>query len=177
MNLSKIKTIALASFAALMLAAVTATPASAQRAGSFVDIFRGGAEAGASADGQFKFAKSRSSSRNGTQFGHGFAVGAGPNGIALSNSIGAGAGPLGVAHNLNMTIGPGGTHVSHGGVVSQGGNRRVRSGGSTGIRNGQVYGGSQSTGWGNQTRAWSKSKTRNWGQPNTSRGEQRFIWR
>ncbi|KAA1260762.1 hypothetical protein LF1_33030 [Rubripirellula obstinata] len=174
MTLSNTKKTLLGCVATLMIAAATATPASAQRASTFVDIFRGGAEAGASADGQLKFAKSKSSSRNGVQFGHGFAVGAGPNGIALSNSIGGGAGPLGVAHNMNMTISPNGTHISHGGVVSQGGNRRVTSGGSTGIQNGQVYGGSESTGHGNRTRAWSNSRTRNWTQPSSFQGGRIF---
>ncbi len=151
--------------ATLFLAASMATPAIAQRAETVVDIFNGGAGAGATADGQLKFARSKSSSNNGVQFGHGFAVGAGPNGIAVSNSIGAGTGPVGAAHNLNLTIGRGGTHVSQGGVVSQGGNRRVTTGGSTGIQNGQVYGGSNSTGYGNNTRAWSQSHTNQWSQP------------
>jgi hypothetical protein len=89
-------------------------------------------------------------------------VGAGPNGISLSNSIGAGTGPLGGAHNVNLHIGRNGTHVSHGGVVSQGGNRRVISGGSAGNYGGQVSGGNYSTGFGNQTNAYSKSRTRRW---------------
>lgn len=140
--------------------------ASAQRAGSWVDIANGRVGAGASADGSIlQFAKSKSSSKNGVDFGHGFAIGAGPEGIAISNSIGAGGGPLGVAHNMQVNIGANGTHVSHGGVVSQGGNRRVISGGQTGIQNGQVYGGSNSTGYGNNTNAWSKSHTRQWGNP------------
>lgn len=138
---------------------LSSSTASAQRAGSWVDIGRGFAGAGASADGDFQFAKSRSSNKNGIGFGHGFAVGAGPNGIAISNSIGAGGGPLGAAHNMQLNIGAGGTHLSHGGVVSQGGNRRVISGGSTGVTNGQVWGGSQSTGFGNNSRAYSKSHT------------------
>ena len=148
------------SIAALALIANTA---SAQRAGSWVDIAGGRVGAGASADGLFKHATSKSSSKNGVDFGHGFAVGAGPNGIAVSNTIGAGGGPLGVAHNVQLNIGPGGTHVSQGGVVTQGGNRRVLSGGETGIRNGQVYGGSRSTGFGHRTKAWSNSRTNNWG--------------
>jgi hypothetical protein len=155
-------------FACLSIAALalTTSTASAQRAGSWVDIAGGRAGAGASADGSlFQFAKSKSSSNKGVDFGHGFAVGAGPNGIAVSNSIGAGSGPLGVAHNVQLNIGAGGTHVSHGGVVSQGANRRVISGGETGTFNGQVYGGSHSTGFGNQTNAWSKSHTRQWSNP------------
>jgi hypothetical protein len=165
MTLQNINKTLLGCLATLLIAAATATPASAQSAGSWVDIFKGGAGAGASAEGDFQYAKSKSSSKNGVQFGHGLAVGAGPNGIAISNSIGAGAGPLGVAHNVNLNIGANGTHVSHGGVVSQGGSRRVTSGGSTGVRNGQVYGGSNSTGYGTRTKAWSKSHTNNWGQP------------
>ena len=138
--------------------------ASAQRAGSWVDIANGRVGSGASAEGSLlQFAKSKSSSKNGVDFGHGFAVGAGPDGIAISNSIGAGGGPLGVAHNMQVNIGANGTHVSHGGVVSQGGDRRVISGGETGTRNGQVYGGSHSTGFGNQTNAWSNSRTQQWG--------------
>jgi hypothetical protein len=161
MSLKNAKTTLLASLALLFVAAL-ASPASAQRAESWVDIRPGGAGAGASADGMFKFAKSKSSSKNGVQFGQGLAVGAGPNGISVSNSIGAGAGPIGVAHNVNLSIGKGGTHVSHGGVVSQGGNRRVTTGGSTGVQsNGRVYGGSNSTGYGNKTHAWSRSHTRN----------------
>lgn len=152
-------------FATLLIVAATAAPASAQRASSFVDIFGGGARAGASATGQFQFAKTKTSSKNGVQFGHGLAVGAGPNGIAISNSIGGGTGPLGVAHNLNLNIGPNGTHVSQGGVVSQGGNRRVIAGGETGTQNGQIYGGSNVTGFGNQTKVWSKSNTNNWNRP------------
>lgn len=165
MSRKNTRKIILGCFAILFLAAASASPAAAQRADSFVDIFRGGAGAGASADGQFKFARSKSSSNNGVQFGHGLAVGAGPNGIAVSNSIGAGAGPIGAAHNLNMTIGRDGTHLSQGGVVSQGGNRRVVSGGGTGIQNGQVYGGSGSSGFGNRTKAWSSSQTNQWSQP------------
>ena len=165
MTLQSIKKTLLGSLATLMIAAVAASPASAQRAGSWVDISRGGAGAGASAEGDFQYAKSKSRSKNGVQFGQGFAVGAGPNGIALSNSIGAGAGPVGVAHNVNLNIGKDGAHLSHGGVISQGGNRRVTSGGSTGTRNGQVYGGSRSSGYGYQNRAWSKSRTIQYGQP------------
>lgn len=138
-------------------------------AGSWVDLSRGRAGAGASANGMFQIAKSRSSSKNGVQFGHGFGLGAGPNGIAISNSIGAGAGPGGVAHNMNLNIGRGGAHLSHSGVVSQGGNRRVVSGGHTGTTsNGRVYGGSTSSGYGNHTKAYSKSKTRNWGGGSSS---------
>ena len=148
---------------ACLAVALLASPASAQRAGSWVDIGRGFAGSGASADGMFKFAKSKSRSKNGVDFGHGFAVGAGPNGIAISNSIGAGTGPLGAAHNVNLNIGAGGAHVSHGGVISEGGNRRVISGGGTGTSpNGNVYGGSSSTGFGNRTKAYSKSRTRQW---------------
>ena len=165
MTLQIVSKTILGCFATLLIAAATAAPASAQRASTFVDIFNGGAGAGATADGQFKFAKTKSSSRNGVQFGHGLAVGAGPNGIAISNSIGGGTGPLGVAHNLNMNIGVNGTHVSQGGVVSQGGNRRVIAGGETGVRNGQVYGGSRATGFGNNMRAWSNSRTNNWNRP------------
>lgn len=134
-------------------------------AGSWVDIGNAGAGAGAEASGVVQFAKSKTRVKNGTQFGHGFAVGAGPNGIALSHSIGAGTGPLGAAHNVNLNIGPGGTHVSHGGVVSEGGNRRVISGGSTSSQNGFISGGSESTGWGNNTNAYSKSRTRHWIRP------------
>ncbi|TWU57704.1 hypothetical protein [Rubripirellula reticaptiva] len=155
-------------FAGLALASIlslSASTASAQSAGSWVDIGNGFAGAGGSATGPISIVKSRSSSKNGMQFGHGFALGAGPNGLAISNSIGAGAGPGGVAHNMNLNIGPGGTHFSHGGVTSTGGNRRVISGGQTGIQNGQVYGGSQSTGFGQNTNAWSNSHTRQWGQP------------
>jgi hypothetical protein len=159
----KIQTTIATLVAALLL---TAADASAQSAGSWVDIGRGGAGAGGSANGMFQIVKSRSSSRNGGQFGHGFALGAGPNGIAISNSIGAGGGPLGAAHNMNLNIGQNGTHFSHGGVVSQGGNRRVISGGQTGVQNGQVYGGSSSTGFSNQTRAYSRSNTRQFGGGN-----------
>ena len=155
--------IRLAACLSIAALALTANTASAQRAGSWVDIAGGKVGAGASADGLFKHATSRSSSKNGVDFGHGFAVGAGPNGIAVSNTIGAGGGPLGVAHNVQLNIGPGGTHVSQGGVVTQGGNRRVLSGGETGTRNGQVYGGSHSTGFGHQTKAWSHSQTNRWG--------------
>lgn len=160
-------------FGLLVIAAATGSTASAQRASSGVDIFRGGAGANASADGMFKFARTNSSSNNGVQFGHGLAVGAGPNGIAVSNSIGGGAGPLGAAHNVNLNIGTKGTHISHGGVVSQGGNRRVTSGGGTGIQNGRVYGGSRSRGYGNHTKAYSKSHTRNWVQPSYQPSYQR----
>lgn len=149
----------LAAFA-LACALTTTTTASAQSAGSWVDIGNGFAGAGGEATGPISVVKGKSSSKNGVQFGHGFALGAGPNGLAISNTIGAGAGPGGIAHNMNLNIGPGGTHFSHGGVTSTGGNRRVISGGETGIRNGQVYGGSQSTGYGNNTNAWSKSHTR-----------------
>ena len=160
-----IKTVkfALGCVAMLALATVTAAPASAQRAGSWVDIGNGFARSGASADGSLvQFAKSKSSSKNGVQFGHGFAVGAGPQGISLSNSIGGGTGPLGAAHNVNLHVGRNGTHLSHGGVVSQGGNRRVISGGGTGSYNGRVGGGSTSTGFGSHTKAYSKSQTRQW---------------
>ncbi len=153
----------LSCFGLLALAVVTASPASAQRAGSWVDIGNGFAGAGASANGSLlQFSKAKSSSRNGVQYGHGFAVGAGPNGISLSNSIGAGTGPLGGAHNVNLHLGRNGTHVSHGGVVSQGGNRRVISGGNAGNYGGQVSGGNYSTGFGNRTNAYSKSRTRRW---------------
>ena len=153
----------IASLAILALAVATASPASAQRAGSWVDIGNGFAGAGANASGSLlQFSKSKSSSKNGVQYGHGFAVGAGPNGISLSNSIGAGTGPLGGAHNVNLHIGRNGTHVSHGGVVSQGGNRRVITGGNARSYNGQVSGGSYSTGFGNHTKAYSKSRTRRW---------------
>ncbi|KAA5547063.1 hypothetical protein FYK55_01195 [Roseiconus nitratireducens] len=152
-----------------LVLALSATNVSAQSAGSWVDIGRGKVGAGANASGSMlQFAKSKSKSKNGVDFGHGFAVGAGPDGIALSNSIGVGGGPVGAAHNLQLNIGRNGTHVSHGGVVSEGGNRRVISGGSTGVRNGQVYGGSQSTGFGTNTKAYSKSHTRqfnNYGFP------------
>ena len=159
MSLSFLNKALLGTLAALAIVVAAASPASAQRAGSWVDISRGGAGAGASAEGDFQYAKSKSRSKNGVQFGQGFAVGAGPNGIALSNSVGAGAGPIGVAHNVNLNIGKNGAHVSHGGVVSKGGSRRVTSGGSTGTSNGRVYGGSQSSGWGHQNHAWSKSHT------------------
>ena len=143
----------------------TATTASAQSAGSWIDLAGGNARAGASANGSLlQFAKSKSSSKNGVDFGHGFAVGASETGISISNTIGAGHRGNGVAHNLNMHIGANGTHVSHGGVHTQGGNRRVISGGQTGVRNGQVYGGSSSTGFGHQTNAWSNSRTRQWSQ-------------
>ncbi|TWT54538.1 hypothetical protein Pla22_21860 [Rubripirellula amarantea] len=159
----KIQTVVAALVAAFLF---TASDASAQSAGSWVDIANGSAGAGGSANGMFQIVKSRSSSKNGGQFGHGFALGAGPNGIAISNSIGAGTGPLGAAHNMNLNIGHNGTHFSHGGVVSQGGNRRVISQGSTGVRNGQVFGGSSSTGFGNRTKAYSRSNTRQFGGGN-----------
>ena len=149
--------------AMIVTAALTGgSQASAQSAGSWVDVARGAVGSGASASGPLQFATSKSSSQNGLGFGHGFAVGAGPNGIALSNSVGAGGGPLGVAHNVQLNIGPGGSHISHGGVVSEGGNRRVIAGGETGTAGGQVYGGSHVTGFGNNTQAYSKSRTRNW---------------
>ena len=155
--------VALGCLTTLALVAGTASPASAQRAGSWVDIGNGFAGSGASASGSLlQIAKSKSSSKNGVQYGHGFAVGAGPEGISLSNSIGAGTGPLGAAHNVNLHVGRNGTHVSHGGVVSQGGNRRVVSGGNAGSYNGRVSGGSSSTGFGNRTKAYSKSQTRQW---------------
>jgi hypothetical protein len=110
-----------------------------------------------------QFAKSKSSSKNGVDFGHGFAVGANHNGISISNTIGAGAGGQAAAHNLNMHIGANGTHLSHGGVTTQGG--RVISGGQAGSNYGRVYGGSSSTGYGQNTKAWSDSHTRQWGQP------------
>ncbi|QDT07937.1 hypothetical protein K227x_63660 [Rubripirellula lacrimiformis] len=155
----------LAGLAAALVMTMMAPTVSAQSAGSWVDIGNGFAGAGGSASGPISIVKGRSSSKNGMQFGHGFALGAGPNGLAISNSVGAGAGPGGVAHNMNLNIGANGTHFSQGGVVSQGGNRRVISGGQTGTRNGQVYGGSQSTGFGQNTKAWSQSHTRQWGQP------------
>lgn len=155
----------LASLALAALFAVSASQASAQSAGSWVDLGRGFAGAGGSASGPISIVKGKSSSKNGVQFGHGFALGAGPNGLAISNTIGAGAGPGGVAHNMNLNIGPGGTHFSHGGVTSTGGNRRVISGGQTGTHpNGQIYGGSESTGFGQNTNAWSKSHTQPWRQ-------------
>lgn len=153
-------TIAASLFAASLVA--TGSTASAQRAGSWVDIAAGAVGSGASASGPLQFAKSKSKSKNGLGFGHGFAVGAGPNGIALSNSIGAGGGPLGVAHNVQLNVGAGGAHLSHGGVVSEGGNRRVIAGGETGTSQGRVRGGSYATGFGNRTRAYSKSRTRHW---------------
>lgn len=143
--------------------ACSADNASAQSAGSWVDIARGRAGAGANASGLIQIAKTRSSSNNGVDFGHGFALGAGPNGLAISNSIGVGGGNAGAAHNMQLNIGRNGTHLSHGGVVTQGGNRRVVSGGQTGTYNGQVYGGSQSTGYGQNTKAYSKSHTQQWG--------------
>ena len=166
---------ALGCLTAVALVATMAAPASAQRAGSWVDIGNGLVGSGASASGPLQFAKSKSSSKNGVDFGHGFAVGAGPNGIALSNSIGAGTGPLGVAHNMNLNIGAGGAHLSHGGVVSEGGNRRVISGGETGVQNGQVYGGSNSTGYGNRTKAWSNSHTRQWNPPTNYSGQSLYY--
>lgn len=147
--------------------AFSTTEASAQSAGSWVDIGRGGVGSGANASGMFQIAKSRSSKKNGVGFGHGFALGAGPNGLALSNSIGVGGGPAGAAHNVQLNIGRNGTHFSQGGVVSQGGNRRVISGGQAGTTNGQIYGGSYSTGYGQNTRAYSKSHTRQFGGPNS----------
>ena len=161
MNISK-NLIAFAAITTLALVCMSDT-ASAQRAGSWVDVARGRVGSGASADGMFQIAKSKSSSKNGVDFGHGFALGAGPNGLALSNSIGVGGGRGGAAHNLNLNINRNGAHLSHGGVVTEGGNRRVISGGSTGTYNGRVYGGSQSTGFGNNTRAYSKSRTRQFG--------------
>lgn len=166
---------ALGCLTAVALVAAMAAPVSAQRAGSWVDIGNGVVGSGASASGPLQFAKSKSSSKNGVDFGHGFAVGAGPNGIALSNSIGAGTGPLGVAHNMNLNIGAGGAHLSHGGVVSEGGNRRVISGGQTGVQNGQVYGGSSSTGYGNRTKAWSSSHTRQWNPPTNYSGQSLYY--
>lgn len=149
------------SLALAAMVALAASQASAQRSGSWVDIGRGFAGAGASANGElFQYAKSKSKSKDGVQYGHGFAVAGGRDGITLSNSIGGGTGPLGAAHNLNLTIGRNGTHLSHGGVVSEGGNRRVISGGSSGSYNGRVSGGSSSTGFGNNTRAYSRSHTR-----------------
>ncbi|GEM_PF-3169617 len=148
--------------ASLTIATCWTATAEAQRAGSWVDIARGGTGSGASADGVFKFARSDSRSNGSTQFGHGFAVGAGPEGIALSNSIGGGAGPLGAAHNLQLNVGREGTHLSHGGVVSQGGERRVFAGGETGSHYGQPYGGSQVGGYGHHTNAYSNSHTQPW---------------
>lgn len=159
-------TVAAATLFTLVLAG-SATEVSAQSAGSWVDIARGRAGAGASADGMFKVAKTKSSSKNGVDFGHGFALGAGPDGIAISNSIGVGGGQAGAAHNVQLNLGRNGAHVSHGGVVTQGGNRRVISGGQTGTYNGQVYGGSQSTGFGQRTKAYSNSHTRQWGGQQT----------
>ena len=158
-------TIITAAAATLFAVALACLPsdAAAQRAGSWVDVARGRVGAGANADGMFKVTKTRSSSKNGVDFGHGFALGAGPNGLAISNSVGVGGGNAGAAHNVQLNIGRNGAHVSHGGVVSQGGNRRVISGGQTGTSNGQVYGGSQSTGFGQNTRTYSKSHTRQWG--------------
>lgn len=175
LNPSSAVKIALGCLTAVAFMATISAPASAQRAGSWVDIGNGFVGSGASASGPLQFAKSKSSSKNGVDFGHGFAVGAGPNGIALSNSIGAGSGPLGAAHNLNLNIGANGAHLSHGGVVSQGGNRRVISGGETGTQNGRVYGGSSSTGFGNQTKAWSNSRTRQWNQPTNYSGQSLYY--
>ena len=155
-------TVAAAGLFALVL---TCCPdaASAQSAGSWVDIVGGRAGSGANASGMFQIAKTKSSSKNGVGFGHGFALGAGPNGLALSNSIGVGGAPGGAAHNVQLNIGRNGTHLSHGGVVTQGGNSRVVSGGSTGTSNRRVYGGSSSSGYGQNTRAYSKSRTRQFG--------------
>lgn len=156
-------TVAIATLFTLVLASAPQEVA-AQSAGSWVDIARGRVGAGANADGMIQIAKTKSSSKNGVDFGHGFALGAGPNGLAISNSIGVGGGNAGAAHNVQLNIGRGGAHVSHGGVVSQGGNRRVISGGHTGTTaNGRVYGGSHSTGYGQNTKAYSKSHTRQWG--------------
>ncbi|WP_230265864.1 hypothetical protein [Stieleria sp. JC731] len=150
----------------LLATGFIASNASAQSAGSWVDVGRGRVGAGSNAKGLLQFGKSRSSSKNGVDFGHGFAVGAGPNGIALSNSVGVGGGPLGAAHNVQLNIGRGGAHISHGGVVTQGGNRRVISGGQTGTTsNGRVFGGSSSTGFGNRTNTYSKSRTVNFQKP------------
>ncbi|QDV47379.1 hypothetical protein Enr13x_72880 [Stieleria neptunia] len=161
----KRQTLCTVAAATLFTLALAASPAevSAQSAGSWVDIARGRVGAGANADGMIQIAKSRSSSKNGVDFGHGFALGAGPNGLAISNSIGVGGGQAGAAHNVQLNIGRGGAHVSHGGVVTQGGNRRVVSGGQTGTSGGRVYGGSHSTGYGQHTKAYSKSQTRQWG--------------
>jgi hypothetical protein len=166
---------ALGPLTAVALVLTLAVPASAQRAGSWVDIGNGIVGSGASASGPLQFAKSKSSSKNGVDFGHGFAVGAGPNGIAISNSIGAGSGPLGAAHNLNLNIGARGAHLSHGGVISEGGNRRVIAGGGTGVQNGQVYGGSTTSGFGNRTRAWSNSHTHQWNQPRNYSGQSLYY--
>jgi hypothetical protein len=155
-------TVAAASLFALVLTCGPNT-ASAQSAGSWVNVLGGSAGSGANADGMFQIAKTKSSSKNGVGFGHGFALGAGPNGLAISNSIGVGSAAGGAAHNVQLNLGRNGAHVSHGGVVSQGPNGRVISGGSTGTSNGRVYGGSQSTGYGQNTRAYSKSHTRQFG--------------
>jgi hypothetical protein len=163
-------------FACLALAGFAASEASAQRAESWVDIGNGFAGSGASASGSLvQIAKSKSSSRNGVQFGHGFAVGAGPEGVSLSNSIGAGTGPVGAAHNLNLHLGRNGAHVSHGGVVSEGGNRRVISGGQAGSYQGRVQGGSRSSGFGRNTKAYSKSRTLPWnGSPGGGLTDMRY---
>jgi len=158
--MKRLTLIAATATAFLTLFALSTTPVSAQSAGSWVDMMPGNAGAGANASGLIQIAKSKSSSKNGVDFGHGFGLGVGPNGIAISNSIGVGGGPVGAAHNMQLNIGRNGTHLSHGGVVSQGGNRRVIAGGSTGSSNGRVYGGSRVTGYGQNTRAYSKSHTR-----------------
>ena len=139
---------------------------SAQSAGSWVDIASGKVGAGADASGMIQIANSKSQSKNGVDFGHGFALGAGPNGLAISNSVGVGGGPVGASHNMQLNVGRGGAHLSHSGVATQGGNRRVVSGGNTGSFNGgQVYGGSQSRGYGHNTHVYSQSHTRQWNPP------------
>jgi hypothetical protein len=158
----------LAAAAFVALFALSTASASAQSAGSWVDVTPGRVGAGASADGVIQIAKSKSKSRNGVDFGHGFGLGVGPGGIAISNSVGVGGGPVGAAHNMQLNIGRNGAHLSHGGVVSQGGNRRVIAGGNTGNVRGRVYGGSQVSGFGQRTKAYSKSRTRQFHPGNRS---------
>ncbi len=133
------------------------TVASAQSAGTHVDVGPGHAGAGASASGAWQHTETES--RVGAaNMGRALAIGAGPNGLSLSHSIGVNAGGRGVGHNFNLSIGPGGSHVSHGGVVTEGGNSRVLAGGNA---RGGLFpsGGSSVSGFGRRTDAYSRSRT------------------
>jgi hypothetical protein len=146
---------------ALICAILTAAPAvaSAQSAGTLVDVGPGHAHASGHADGDWQFVDSSSQVRGGTSVGKALAIGRGPNGIAISHSIGVNGGGAGVGHNFNMSIGPGGAHVSHGGVNSQGRGGRVMAGGSAQQGPFGPQGGSTVAGFGRSTHAHSSSRT------------------
>jgi hypothetical protein len=146
---------------ALICAILTAAPAvaTAQSAGTAVDVGPGHAHASGHASGDWQFVDSSSQVRGGTSVGKALAIGRGPNGIAISHSIGVNGAGAGVGHNFNMSIGPGGAHVSHGGVNSQGLGGRVMAGGSAQQGPFGPQGGSTVAGFGRSTQAHSSSHT------------------